>query len=230
MSLFDHCSRNLPRPRILLRREVELASVVALTTVLALVATFREGWLDVVDHPVSDALRDVDSGLLGLVSYLGGTEVYVPAALAGATLTWSRCRSLAVTWLVLTPVSIGVNVLLKHAVDRPRPASPDTGVSLASFPSGHTIHSTIVLGLLVPTIVVLTRRPISAWIAAPITIALSFGVGLSRVTLGAHWPTDVVAGYVVGLALLIGADLLIRLPPHLEELTPIPVRSSSRSA
>ncbi len=230
MSLFDHCSSNLPRPRVLLRREVELGAVLALTFVLALVATFREDWLDVVDRPLSEALRDVDSWALSLVSYLGGTEVYVPAAVIGAALTWTRCRSLAVTWLVLTPLSIGVNVLLKIAVDRPRPAMPDTGVSLASFPSGHTIHSTIVLGLLVPTIVVLTGRPVSAWIAAPITIALSFGVGLSRVTLGAHWPTDVVAGYVVGLALLIAADLLIRLPPHLEELTPLPVRVPSRSA
>ncbi len=230
MSLFDHCSTNLPRPRVLLRRELELGAVVGLTVALALIATFRDGWLDVIDRPLSEALRDVDSWMLGVVSYLGGTEVYVPAALVGAALTWSRCRSLAVTWLVLTPVSIAVNVLLKVAIDRPRPAMPDTGVSLASFPSGHTIHSTIVLGLLVPTVVVLTGRPISAWVAAPITIVLSLGVGLSRVTLGAHWPTDVVAGYVVGIALLIAADLLIRLPPHLEALTPIPVRASSRSA
>lgn len=229
MSLFDHCSSNLPRPRLLLRRELELGVVMALTFALALVATFREGWLDVVDEPLSDALRGIDNPALGLVSYLGGTEVYVPAAIIGAALTWSRCRSLALTWIVLTPASIAVNVLLKIAIDRPRPALPDTGVSLASFPSGHTIHSTIVLGLVIPTIVVLTGRPISAWIVAPITVALSFGVGLSRVTLGAHWPTDVVAGYVVGLALLIAADLLLRLPPHLEELSPIPARASARS-
>lgn len=223
MRVLDHCSRSLPRPRTLVRREVELAGVLAATGVLTIVAALRSSWLDVADEPLSEVLRGVDARALEAISYLGGTEVYVPAAVIGAALTWRRCRSLATTWLLLTPLSVVVNVGLKVLVDRPRPPMPDTGVALASFPSGHTIHSTIVLGLAVPTVVVLTGRPVSAWLAAPLTVALSLAVGLSRVTLGAHWPTDVVAGYVVGLVLLVGADLVIRLPPELERLSPAPV-------
>jgi membrane-associated phospholipid phosphatase len=96
-------------------------------------------------------------------------------------------------------------------VGRPRPSSPDTGVALASYPSGHTIHATVVLGLIAPTLYLLTKRSMSAWIAYPILLGAGAITGLSRVALGAHWLTDVVAGHLIGLGLLIAADLVVEL-------------------
>ena len=118
-----------------------------------------------------------------------------------------------------------VNVVTKALIGRPRPDVPDTGVALASYPSGHTIHATIVLGLIPPTLYLLTHRSLSAWISYPLLLAAAIVTGLSRVALGAHWLTDVIAGHLVGLFLLVAADLVVEYHrhdayPRLERLHP----------
>jgi membrane-associated phospholipid phosphatase len=138
---------------------------------------------------------------------------------------WDRCRSLAIAWPVLGVLAVIVNVVLKAVVDRPRPDDPLTGVNLASYPSGHIIHATVILGLIPPTIYVLTRRPWTVWVSAAVGVVVLLATMFSRVALGAHWPTDVVAGFAVGVALLIVADLVVDLratvhPPQLSKLHP----------
>jgi undecaprenyl-diphosphatase len=101
--------------------------------------------------------------------------------------------------------------LLKGWFDRERPdAGPAIPLpSSSSFPSGHATSGTACLGAVV---VLLTERLPSrrarrtVW---AVTIALGLGIGLSRVALGVHFVTDVLAGWCFGLAWLAGC-LLVR--------------------
>ncbi|HSE60824.1 MAG TPA: phosphatase PAP2 family protein [Candidatus Saccharimonadales bacterium] len=101
-----------------------------------------------------------------------------------------------------------LNTLLKHYIHRPRPDTlyvSNMYFKTASFPSGHAFGAMIVLGLAAYLAVKYMPHP---WnIAASILLGLGiFLVGISRVYLGAHYPTDVIAGWVLGafcLAIII---------------------------
>ena len=226
MRLLEFCAETVPRPRQLLVKRTAVWVFLAVLTLLTASALLFDDTLLIIDRPISDALRgwgDLDTWRA--VSFLGATEFYLPVALIASALLWNRCRSLALTWPLLIGVGVIVNVVTKALIGRPRPDVPDTGVALASYPSGHTIHATIVLGLIPPTLYLLTRRSLSAWISYPLLLAVAIVTGLSRVALGAHWLTDVIAGHLIGLFLLVAADLVVEYHrhdgyPRLERLHP----------
>lgn len=105
---------------------------------------------------------------------------------------------------ILTAVSIGggslLSTSLKIAFDRPRPELLAHAVDVASpsFPSGHAMLSAVayltVGGLLMRT---QTRAAAKIYVLAS-AVLLNVLIGISRVFLGVHWPTDVLAGWCVG--------------------------------
>jgi undecaprenyl-diphosphatase len=132
---------------------------------------------------------------------LGGITVLVLVIGAVTGYLWIR-KAYHSMWLVLA-ASLGgllLSTLLKGLFHRPRPAlSPHlTHVMLSSFPSGHTMNSAVVyltLGLLLAQISHLAQMKIYCVAVAAIMTLL---VGLSRVYLGAHYPSDIVAGWTAG--------------------------------
>lgn len=111
-----------------------------------------------------------------------------------------RQRRLAV--LLITSIVTGFVVAfsLKHGIDRPRPdlVSHGTMVYTASFPSAHAMMSTLVYFTLAALLSqTQTRRSVKLllYICAGF---LALWVGSSRVYLGVHWPSDVVAGWCAG--------------------------------
>jgi membrane-associated phospholipid phosphatase len=123
---------------------------------------------------------------------------------------WSvgKRRGLHLGFLLL--LSALLNYGLKDLFNQPRP-SPERVKVLASetnpgLPSGHSQNSVTVYGYLADQI----RRP-WAWFAVA---WLAFSIGVSRVYLGAHFPTDVLAGWFVGLIVLV---LYLRLEPHITD-------------
>jgi undecaprenyl-diphosphatase len=107
---------------------------------------------------------------------------------------------------VLVVIAVGGGMLLstglKQGFDRPRPDLVPHGVLVhsASFPSGHAMQSAVVyltLGALLAR--VQPRRRLKAYILT-IAVVLTVLVGLSRIYLGVHWPTDVLAGWAAGAA------------------------------
>lgn len=170
-------------------------------------------------------LEDIESGVTGWVrtgtglellralSLPGSTGVTVTVAVVLAVAVRRRCRPLAIAYPAAVGAGLLANVVLKFVVDRPRPTASLTGTALASFPSGHTIQVVVALGMLPPVLYVLTRQRWALVAATAVLEVGATGVGISRVALGAHWPTDVVGGVMVGLLLLLGAELLLdRLP------------------
>jgi undecaprenyl-diphosphatase len=116
-------------------------------------------------------------------------------------LAWRfRARWTAV-WLVVT-VALGTALQqsVKAAVGRARPVWPDPvdSAHYAAFPSGHAMSAVVVCGLL---LWLLRRHGVGAalWRTAVTVAAVSVvGVGLTRIWLGVHWPTDVLGGWLLG--------------------------------
>ena len=111
-------------------------------------------------------------------------------------------------WLVVAAIASGfaMSQLLKWGFSRPRPDLVPHGsyVYSASFPSGHAMMSAVTyLTLAILTARVEAKRKVRAYL---ITVAalLTILVGVSRVYLGVHWPSDVLAGWTLGATWAIG--------------------------
>ncbi|MFI5777819.1 phosphatase PAP2 family protein [Nocardia sp. NPDC051570] len=147
----------------------------------------RAGWLT----PTAEAF-----------STLGGPVTMLAVTLAACAWLARQRRWPAV--LLTAVVAGGAGVLgstMKSAIDRHRPPDIDHLVTVAdsSFPSGHTLGSTAVVGALAALTVLSTCDRVIK-IAVSIEAALFIvAVGLSRVYLGVHWLTDVLAGWSIGI-------------------------------
>lgn len=103
--------------------------------------------------------------------------------------------------LAATLGGLGLSTLLKDAFDRPRPTvtSHLSYAVTSSFPSGHSMLAAVVyltLGSLLARLVKPKRLKVYFLVVA---LFLTFLVGLSRVYMGVHYPTDVLAGWAAGL-------------------------------
>ncbi len=124
----------------------------------------------------------------------------VTVACAGYLLMRRRYRMVALL-AAATGGGLVVSLLLKNAFSRPRPefASETTHVLTASFPSGHSMLAAIVyltLGVLLARTSTRYRDKLYFLTTALMVTVL---VGLSRIYLGVHYPTDVLAGWSFGL-------------------------------
>lgn len=136
--------------------------------------------------------------LARLASLFGDPKVLIPATLAvGAWLWWRNHPRTALTLIVVTMLGRGVNSLVKLDVARERPAlRPHLMVEHTnSFPSGHATGSMIFF--LALALLLAHRGPWRRWWAAA-AVGVSLCVGLSRVMLGVHWPSDVIGGWAFG--------------------------------
>ena len=134
---------------------------------------------------------------------LGGT-VGMPLIAAAIVITLAvRRRSWlpVVLMLIAAAGSVLITVLGKDLTARARPpviyAVPPLETS-PSFPSGHTLNATVVLGLSAYLVMLGRRHLRSRILVASVVVVFVVAMGLSRVWLGHHWLTDVMAGWPVG--------------------------------
>ncbi|MBP2705835.1 phosphatase PAP2 family protein [Microbispora sp. RL4-1S] len=120
-----------------------------------------------------------------------------------AWLLWRRAYHLAI-WAATT-ITVGglLGLAVKVIVDRARPVLPDP-LALApgaSFPSGHTVNATLGAGIVLLLVLPFagTGGRIVAWTFA---LLIPVAVGFSRIALGVHWFSDVVAGLLLGVAVV----------------------------
>ncbi len=138
--------------------------------------------------------------------------------LAAITVGYLLVRRLWASALIVPAVVIGgilLNSALKTGFARPRPSlvAHVVEVQTLSYPSGHAMISAIVyltLGVLLAEAQASRRAQIYVMAVA---VGLTLIVGISRVYLGVHWPTDVLAGWCVGAALALGVWLAVRWGP-----------------
>lgn len=133
--------------------------------------------------------------VLQVLTYTGGNAAVVLGTVVLAALLWRRGRARAALCACgATATGIVLLNLLKVAFKRERPTGQIVWVELHtySFPSGHALLSTL---LAVLWAALWARR---AW--WPLLALYPLLIGASRVYLGVHWPSDVLAGWVVGAA------------------------------
>lgn len=147
------------------------------------------------------------------ITAMGGNAVLTLLTLAvvGYLLLDGK-RRMALVLVVATLGALGVSTLLKNTIDRERPdlVPHHTQVYTASFPSGHSMLSAstyLTMGALLAR--VQRRKRMKAYILL-VAIIATLLVGFSRIYLGVHWPTDVLAGWTAGAAWAIGCWLLAR--------------------
>jgi undecaprenyl-diphosphatase len=111
-------------------------------------------------------------------------------------------------------VAVGylVMIALKAAVGRPRPEIVPylSHFHSASFPSGHSMMSAVVYILCSLMLADLTTHKRVGWLLAIAPIVISACVGFSRVYMGVHFPTDVLAGWCAGVTWALGCWLIAK--------------------
>ncbi|HEY0547122.1 MAG TPA: phosphatase PAP2 family protein [Pyrinomonadaceae bacterium] len=197
------------RPRAVrrLRRAQVIYSIgLAAFAVLALFAHFYSyfGW----DLRIAQALQSFDSPVLlafmRAVSFIGNTwHPYALTAVTVIVLFWLNFRSEAVGLALCAGGSAILNGLLKILIARPRPTTDLVNVVRSlhtrSFPSGHVTFYVCYFGFLFfAAYALLPRKSIARRITLALLPLPVLFVGLSRVYLGAHWPSDAIGAYLFG--------------------------------
>jgi undecaprenyl-diphosphatase len=209
-----------------------LVSLLVLVTGLwgffQLAEAVRAGETQRLDERILLALRDPSNPAVPIgpawagevgrdLTALGGIAflVLITASVAGFLLLCRKYHALA---LLLLAIGGGLllSTLLKGSFDRPRPSVVPhlSYVSTSSFPSGHSMLSAVVyltLGSFLARLVQPMR--LKLYLLA-VALVLTILVGCSRVYLGVHYPTDVLAGWAAGLAWAVLCWLLARYLQH----------------
>lgn len=174
------------------------ALLLALVMILGVAVTaFGTPAIDVSLSRLAAAQR-VNAGFWHAVTTLGGGTARIAISLIAAAFLWlwRRRGGDALILLALALVQTGVNSGLKALFGRAR---PDLYPHLdrvwdQSFPSGHAAQNAA-LWLLIALLI--DRRLL--WLCVPIALL----IGVSRVILGVHWPSDVLAGWLEGAAFAV---------------------------
>ena len=128
--------------------------------------------------------------------------------LALLALAWNH-RRLAATLILALAASGGVSTVFKILIGHARPTDAIVGASAASFPSGHMLAGSVVYGLLGALFLSTRVRPALRGFGVTLLLLLIVGIGLSRLYLGVHWPSDLLGS--LGLALIVLACALFFL-------------------
>ena len=202
---------------------VALAAVLAVTVFAALAAEVREGDVFAIDRVVLLAFRvaghlDIPVGPRWLresardITALGGfTVLSLVAAAAIAWLVGRGRRAEATVFAATVVLAQAASEVLKHLIDRPRPdlVPQHDLVYSSSFPSGHALMAPVVY-LTLAVVLTAGEAPPAEMLWPLCAAALVVAIGVSRVYLGVHWPTDVLGGWALGVGIAIIATIVPR--------------------
>ena len=170
-------------------------------------------------HWLTEAMTDVTAfgSTAGLLLVTGAVVFYLLVA--------GRARTAAFV-LAATAGGAAAGKLLKLAYGRPRPDLVPhlVDVTSTSFPSGHAVDSAIVYLTLAALVARTVTAPAERLYLLGAAIVLTVLIGCSRVYLGVHWPSDVVAGWAFGAAWALLCSIAGRY------LLPVAARSGSAAA
>ena len=170
------------------------------------------------DDPVSSFVEGlpIPAGFWEACTFIGGA-ILIPIGVLFvlAALVSGRVRLAVIVAVVLIGGVLFTDVV-KDVVARPRPPGQADPLLTFSFPSGHSLNSTVTYGLIAVAawrgrLSVAVRRVVVA-----VCVALPILVGLSRIALGVHYPSDVLAGWLGGVAFVALGACLIRAADAME--------------
>jgi undecaprenyl-diphosphatase len=137
------------------------------------------------------------------VSALGSMTVLVGTGLLVSATHWLRdARGRALRMGIVLFGAIALNAALKALIARPRPDlfEPATQVFTNSFPSAHAMVSAALVTIVARDLIAAQDKLATARFIAACAALIVVLIGLSRIHLGVHWPSDVLAGWALGFA------------------------------
>lgn len=135
-----------------------------------------------------------------LISQLGDSVVNVPLVLGLALwLSWQRQWLAVGHWLAAAAFGGFATVIIKQALQIPRPTQIYEGLVTYAFPSGHVTLSTVLYGFLA-VLIASDMTPSRRWLPYAAVAPIITAVAVSRLYLGAHWLSDVLGGLMLGIA------------------------------
>jgi len=145
-------------------------------------------------------------------TFFGSSNFLLPAyivLLAGLVILKKYRYSLHVAIIALS--STGLMFALKDITHRHRPALPVIkGLTNYSFPSGHTLSTFIFCGIFTYIIWHAAIAPFFKWLYIVLLFCFTITVGISRIILKVHYPTDVIASFCIGIVWAISSLWILR--------------------
>lgn len=174
-----------------------------------------DGPITRLDGDIADRLNDwvhqseLAVTVLEAISWLGRPVWFYLLIGSACLYVWRHGRrTRLIAFLVVTSLGGGiVDSAVKIAVNRPRPVV-DHPVATAfgkSFPSGHAMSSVVCYGALMLVFLPVFRSVVARRVVVALTALVVLAIGCSRLLLGVHFVSDVIGGYVLGVAWLVGA-------------------------
>ena len=157
-----------------------------------------------VDHPGWVTAWDVFCTVLGPTAFRLLTLVLIVFALV-------RRNVRAAMFLVISVELTGIiTEIAKYTASRPRPSTALVTALSSSFPSGHALGVVAAVLALLTVVLPVVRRPLRGWLIA-LGAVVVIAVGVGRVVLNVHYPSDVIAGWAFGYAYFVACLLMV--PP-----------------
>jgi len=194
------------------------ASIVALIIFLSITSQLDQTIWFGFDHYVNTfvhSFRSADlTALMTWITDLGSLYAYlviIPAIMIILYLNGRRWKIPLQSAIVLLSAFL-LNIALKWVIGRPRPFADQRLVeaNFYSYPSGHAMSAVGFYGFLIYLIIVYVKNVWLKITSITILSLLTFGIGISRVYLGVHYPTDVLAGFIAGTFWLLVCIIFFR--------------------
>lgn len=142
----------------------------------------------------------ISTQIMEIISFLGQDVVLIPFSTLVFFLVRKKHKHESNLFFMAIVIGFLINFTIKLFIARPRPSlSPLFIEAFYSFPSGHAMNSVIVYGIFAFFIFRFTRNKRLSIIIASACALLVTSIGISRIYLGVHYPTDVFAGFIGGL-------------------------------
>ncbi len=193
---------------VLLVCEIAVGLIVVVASSLLFVDIAKDTLFDkqllLLDSEISQFLYSFRTPLLTQImlfaSFLGADFILVISTIIVILFSWKKHRYESVLFSIMLIFGVLLNVFLKQIFQRPRPTiDPLFDLTTYSFPSGHAMNSLVFYLTLAYFTYHFTRSMKKAFIAMCIALVIIGLIGMSRIYLGVHYPTDVAAGYIAGL-------------------------------
>lgn len=168
------------------------------------------------DRAVTEFLRSIQSNTLDtwmiFITELGSVWFLTTFSLVIVLFLWFKYKD---KWSILFfALAVGgggiLTKVLKHVYERGRPSiNPEIDAVGFSFPSGHSMGSLIFYGFMIYLIVISKRSKMFKWTVSSLAVILFLLIGISRIYLGAHFPSDVIAGQLAGTVWLFSCIMTL---------------------
>jgi undecaprenyl-diphosphatase len=184
-----------------------IVAVIGTALFVALASHVRSGSTQALDESVirwlsAHRTSGLDAAMVEVTALGTGIVVMMIVGVAALFLALTQHRYSAILLLASTFGGLVLNEVLKRGFNRPRPTIivPAVHAVSSSFPSGHAMSAAIVYSTVAYLAARLHKRKWARWLVMTAALSVIAMISFSRLYLGVHYPSDVLAGLVIGFA------------------------------